>query len=151
MLYSIKEYYCPNCGNRSKQGTNHIGEIYVNCGKCGSSPLYCAEVDALKDRPFIEAKLVYYKFNLDKPEDKAAYSQLGDTLKAKGYALHDALSAFSEWMEIEKKDGRIIRLYNPEQFKGQYVSNIGRVFDWREAVFPNRKIKHGYYLEMISE
>ena len=33
--YSMKSYKCTDCGHISKHGTNHDGEIYPKCVKCG--------------------------------------------------------------------------------------------------------------------
>lgn len=33
--YSHKKYRCLSCGHISVQGTNHYGQIYPRCTKCG--------------------------------------------------------------------------------------------------------------------
>jgi DNA-directed RNA polymerase subunit RPC12/RpoP len=33
--YSVKNYECTECGHQSRQGTNHYGQIYIKCSKCG--------------------------------------------------------------------------------------------------------------------
>lgn len=33
--YSMKKYECTECGYVSNHGTNHYGEIYPKCVKCG--------------------------------------------------------------------------------------------------------------------
>jgi hypothetical protein len=151
---TVKLYRCPTCGHEEEHSTNHTGEIYCNCKACGNSPLYCAEVDPFEGRPFVTARLVCYRFTLEDDQQRKQYAELKSKLRQEhGYKVfasldyspagHKHLFSFAAWRE---HDGETVRLYDPEQFTNQYVSNLGRVFDWKEAIYPNRKIKEGYYL-----
>jgi hypothetical protein len=149
MPITLKQYYCPTCGNQENHSTNHYGEIYCNCRKCGNSPLYCSEVNSHEGLPFLNATIHFYSFDIGTEEGARGYSELSRYLnqdldyKGKKFAV---LTQYKEWQAVKSHDGESIKLYNPDQFDNQFVSNIGRVFYWKEAVYPNRDIKDGYYL-----
>lgn len=42
--YSRKPYRCTGCGTEENHGTNHWGDIYPHCRKCGSVTVWnCLE------------------------------------------------------------------------------------------------------------
>lgn len=140
-----KEYYCPACGNKEKHQTNHYSEIYCMCKSCGNGVLYCSEVESPK--PEAECRLVKYYHNLEKPGEESKYREMERYLRGKGYDKFDAVIRYKELEAYQRHDGETIGLFNVEQFDNQIVSTIGRVFYWFEGIYPNKKIKTGYYLE----
>jgi hypothetical protein len=172
MPRSVKTYYCPLCGNKEDHSTNHTGEIYTGCRKCGHSVLYCEQTELAE--PFIEVKLHAYRFDFEcsrihhgisyetwskkrKPLcDRCkhaydAYLELRRFLETQSrFKCFNVLAKHSEVEALKAHDGEIIQLYKASQFEDQYVSNIGRVHNWFEAVFPNDKVKAGYYLEFST-
>lgn len=154
MPITVKEYYCPLCGNVEKHSTNHTGEIYCNCKKCGNNSLYCKEVNEHADLPFQKAVLHYYAYGFTMSEynlnDSLPYKELTEKLSGMGYSKFEAYDSLTHaGRELLKNlDGKEIKLYNVGQFDNQIVSNIGRVFYWREFVLPNKQLKIGYWLEL---
>jgi len=146
---SNKNYYCPTCGNKEIHQTNHFGEIYCHCKNCGNSPLYCSEQDTHKDLPFISATLRYYQYDLNNVSENKTYHELVKELKQRGYEVFAAIPYnFKQYKALKEHNDKKIKLYNPCQFDNQYVSDIGRVFKWKEAQYPNPRIKEGYYLDI---
>lgn len=160
MKIARRLYYCPVCGNEEPHETNHTGEIYCNCRACGNSPLYCREGDGNAGRPFKLVTLRVYRFNLENPADRRDYNELREALSRRGLTCHKVLDhgfgrpAGSKYLfsfdAIAVHTGETFKVYDPEQFKGQYVSDIGRVHDWYETIYPNNKIKAGYWLEFAG-
>lgn len=148
MKIAKRVYYCPMCGHDEVHETNHQGEIYCPCKACGSSPLYCREIDSHAGVPFITAILHAYRFNIENPDDKQAYSVLCDSLKAIGFRKFKVLTEYRTSQAEASHDGEKVKLFNPDQWPDQYVSNIGRLHQWKEGHVPNPSIKAGYYLEL---
>lgn len=152
-MVTTKTYYCPLCGNEEPHSTNHIGEIYCNCKKCGNSPLYCRDMDYSK-LEYKEAIIHYYRFSTDQSRQLNQYEilkdYLGNILK---YKLFDAIwpNIHQTMQGIMLNDLEIIKLYKPFQWEDQFVSSIGRVHKWKEAIYPNKKIKEGYWLEILED
>lgn len=142
---TVKNYYCPACGNEEKHSTNHFGEIYCSCKKCKNTVLYCKDIETLK--PDSECKIIFYQFNIEEENEIKNYKQLKKELTAKGYKMFNAIKEYSAFETLKQHNKKNIGLYNIGQFDNQIISTIGRVFYWFEAVFPNKKIKSGYYLE----
>lgn len=142
-------YYCPTCNHQEYHQTNHDGEIYCDCKKCGNCPLYCTEFD-YNSLPHIEATIKFYLFNLEKEEEKEQYDRLANELKDKRYKKFSTLTTFNAVEAMKKHDNNSIKLYNPNQFPGQYVSSIGRVHNWQEFIYPNNRVKEGYYIVHTS-
>lgn len=112
----------------------------------------------------IRTKIKYYRYELDKPEDNKRYKLLSDCLKNQGLKLFDCISL--ELQSYEKKTNffnKIKQLENKGfiELETEYIFNNQwntteeslnlRVFDWYEEIYPNRKIKEGYYLEVNKE
>jgi uncharacterized protein YlbG (UPF0298 family) len=158
MKISYKKYYCPLCGAESKQQTNHFGEIYSGCKKCGNTILYCKEPEALEimeARKQVKAVFHTYRFEIDEVTQRLDYEELQKHLKHYfNYKMFDAITignSHTQLVEQRKWDGKEITIYDPLLFKGQYVSSIGRVHDWFEFIFPNARVKAGYWLERIEK
>ncbi len=139
-----KEYYCPVCGNSETHSTNHYGEIYCECRVCMNNVLYCSEGDL--GEPEGECRVQFYRFNLEYEEDKEQYKELCKFLKETGYKKFDTSISHRALEELSKRDGKAINLYRVNAFERQFISDIGRLHEWFEAIFPNKKLKAGYFL-----
>ena len=153
LIVSHKNYYCPVCGNKEKHSTNHFGEIYCNCKKCSNGPLYNADVDVHKGLTYRVATLHYYNLYTEKSADRLAYQALcghlhGQRLKKFTFLETHPLKSIDAHKPY---DGKKVKLFQFGQFEGQYVSDIGRLHDWREATFANSHCKRGYYLKISGE
>lgn len=157
MEYKQRLYGCPVCGWQKEIGTNHTGEIYVECGNCRNSPLYFAEKDMNAGREYGLAVLHYYRYDLsDEVSDAPAYRELRARLKAQGFKVwkepdRTPYKPGADVRAYERHNGATVRLYDPAQFDNQYVSNLGRLHQWKEATYLNKKIKEGYWLELHQD
>lgn len=143
-----KGYFCPVCKTISLHETNHCGEIYCGCKSCGNSPLYCSETDMFKNLPFIEAKFKYYYLNMERDGDREEMEKIRENLRKVNFQKWTFTPLLPNQMRVYARyHDTMVKLYNPMQFANQYVSNIGRLFQWKEAIYPNSVIKNGYYLE----
>mgnify|MGYP001394995778 CR=1 FL=1 len=148
---AYRTYYCGICGTTSEQQTNHTGEIYVACSKCGNDVLYCKTQKFSKT--YENAELVYYSFDISQDSERAAYEILTRQLQAeykyeKFTCIMPKQSIYMNY--ISKIQYRTIKLFE-EVCAGQFVSDIGRLHNWYEAVYPNDFIKIGYYLNHSGE
>lgn len=150
-MVTYKKYQCPVCKNIENHSTNHFGGIYTNCKKCGNNGLECIEPEAIKAREgnkTIKTVLHKYRFDTRIAEEKNQYETLKAELKAKGMKLFDCINSHNReyWDnlpgEIEIETGFV--------FDNQWNSSAGRVFDWYEDIYDNRKLKQGYWLELTS-
>lgn len=145
-------YRCPMCGNLENHSTNHEGEIYCNCKACGNMPLYFAGRDIHADMKFKEVVMHCYSFGSCVPQQQdpnlADYADLELLMKLRGYKKFAVATEYRQWTAIREHDGKTVKLYLPFQWADQFVTNIGRLHQWWEAVFPNKEIHNGYYLEM---
>lgn len=104
----------------------------------------------------LKTTLHTYRFNIDNPDEAAAYAELKSSLEAQGLKVFDTFQTHkdsfdqvpagevtlaadflfsNQWNTVPKEDGK---------------SGL-RVFDWAESIFPNRKIKAGHYLTITDE
>jgi len=143
MKISNKVYYCPVCGNEENHSTNHYGEIYTSCRKCSNTGLYCKENPPTNHDK--TAQIVFYRFNLDNSEG-VEYTNLIREITKRGFSKFSCLIEWKTIQALKTHDRETVYLYNSTQFDNQYVSNIGRIFNWFEAAYPNRDIREGYYL-----
>lgn len=139
-------YYCPVCNTESTHQTNHEGEIYVTCKVCKAGVLYFKGGDLGE---YIETKIHGYRFNIDNPDEREVYLSLKDSLDGRKCfdARHEP--GATDLKILGQQD--IVRLYTRQIFDNQWISNFGRLHDWFEAIYPNKKIKEGYYLDMTPE
>lgn len=152
MPITLKKYQCLVCKNIEMHSTNHFGEIYCKCKNCKNTGLACIEpeaTEAAKDNPTIATKLHKYRFDISNEEEKKQYYDLRQSLKNRGYKLFDSISGVShEYFEMLPEEIQIDTSY---VFDNQWNSSAGRVFDWKEEIYPNKKIKEGYWLELTKE
>jgi len=150
--YATRQYQCPVCDNIENHGTNHFGEIYCHCKKCGNSVLYCIEPEAIKEREQRNTNkcvLHYYRFDISDKEQAAQYKEFCTRLAGLGLTKWDYISN-DRISEMQKFDGKELTIYDKGQFDNQYVSDAGRLFNWKEQIYPNKKIKNGYYLTHLD-
>lgn len=109
--------------------------------------------------------LHYYKFNLkDGAEEKRKHNELCEKLKAMGLKLFDSISPdHTEYYtkKIKPLDGKRITLDTEHLFNNQWNTlNLNaekdgygyiRIFDWSEAIYPNKSIKEGMWLEQTPD
>ena len=148
-MITSKEYKCRICGETEKVETNHYGEIYSSCRICGNNVRSCVEATPKVDATAI---LTSYRYDISNPEDRLRYEELTSQMRVYALTKHeeislDAIKHSFKWRQIEANlNGKVMPIYNHEQFKGQYCSAGIRLYDWCEAIFENKNIKVGYYL-----
>jgi len=110
----------------------------------------------------IRTKIYTYRFDLDKPEDSEAWSELQERLSAQGLTCFSAISTDRgyDWCKmLDSISGQTIELETKHLFKNQWntasisgVSEQGlRVFDWARDIVDNRSMMVGHYLEQTDE
>lgn len=151
-LVSVKKYKCLVCGNEENHSTNHFGEIYCACRKCKSRGMECVEETAINSRKTLEkvsATIVFFEFDVKDPIQKEAYKIVCNHLKEKEYEKFHVLSEYSFWSAFQKtvkeSNGKV-EITEPNTFKDQFVSNVGRIHNWYERCIPNKSLKIGYYI-----
>lgn len=109
----------------------------------------------------MKTKLHYYYLNIEHKEEAEVYQKLWEELGKKGLQCFDSFSIRKE--DFYKKyvkplDNTTINLDTKYLFNNQWNTEKVktceqgiRVFDWAENIFPNRKIKEGYYLDQTEE
>ncbi len=98
--------------------------------------------------PTIQTNIHTYSFNMDKPEDVRAYEELRQRL-SDGRHFFNVLAIPGHGGH--KVNAGSITLETACIFSDQWNSDKGRVFDWYEGIYPNRRIKDGHYLEITEE
>ncbi len=109
----------------------------------------------------IKTIMHHYRFELSDPGNKEKYIALCNKLRAMNLTVFDSISSdhsrfYSE--KIKPLDGSVVELETDHLFNNQWntaatkTSDKGlRVFDWAEAIYPNRSIKEGMWLEQTDE
>jgi len=148
-----RKYMCPTCGTKTEVETNHWGEVYSGCKNCLAGILYCIEPIAIDERngwDKILVKVEHYRINVSTEEGYADYKVIEDRNKHLVCAAFINPQFSTRMKEIGKRSEGLITLYKPTQWKGQYVSSIGRLHDWEETIYPNEAIKEGYYIDFLG-
>lgn len=148
MKISKKKYICLACNNITEHETNHEGEIYCQCKKCGNLGLHPQSKLHLFEESEDFAIFHFYRFNID--EEKHKYLELCNFLSSLNYKNFNTLYNFELTNLWQEWDNSKIKILNVNQFEDQYVTNKGRLHQWSEVIFPNRKIKKGYYLDSFQ-
>lgn len=148
MKITKKKYICLACTNVTERSTNHEGEIYCRCKKCGNLGLHCESKLHLFDESNDVAVFHFYRFNLE--EEKEEYKQLCNFLRSLNYKVFDTFYGFKLTTLWEEWSNSEIKIINPQEFDNQYVTNKGRLHQWSEAIFYNKRIKEGYYLDSFG-
>lgn len=107
----------------------------------------------------IKTTIHHYRFDISKPEDKAAHDALLAELAAtpgRGHWLHvlaDTSRPDKTWPPMfADNEAEDIELETYHLFENQWNATNGwRVFDHYEAIFPNKNIKSGHYLDITPE
>lgn len=147
-MISVKNYFCPLCKSVEEHSTNHFGEIYCRCKTCGRSLLYF-EGEKFEGCNKSVFKLVYYYLNLENEHDAIEYELIENNCKTLGYKKwknHFYTFTKIKQMDMFRLRSGDVNVYNKDTFDNQYISDLGRIFDWEEMVYPNKRIKEGYYL-----
>lgn len=96
----------------------------------------------------LQTKIHTYFFSLDKPEDVQAYEELRQRLSDGRHFFNVlAIPGHGE----HKVNAGEITLEPACIFSDQWNSDQGRVFDWYEGIYPNKRIKSGHWLEITEE
>lgn len=109
----------------------------------------------------ISTVLHYYRFDLSDVKQKEKYIEHCNRLRGLGLTMFDSISpnhsSFYSQL-IKPLDNTTVQLETKFLFDNQWntaptkTSDKGlRVFDWAEAIYPNRSIKEGMWLEPTSE
>jgi hypothetical protein len=152
-----KKYKCSVCEAVTEHQTNHFGEIYCPCPMCGSTnPLQCVEPEAIQakaDIKYVAVKITPYYFDVSGKENAKLYENLCENLQFKGLKMfrcisltpHEARAAFYKKITELGEVHLALNWITENQWSTQEGF---RVFDWREEIYPNKKIKEGYYLDV---
>ena len=148
MKIELRDYVCPTCGNKTKHSTNHEGEIYSGCKVCGGSVLHFAGSNR-KFKPMF--KINFYEFDVSTIEEDTKYRsfcrKIENELNVKCHAsLLSPRQSKTFWESL--KSSETISVHEPETFDDQFITDKGRLHRWYEAVYPNKRIKRGYYLTL---
>lgn len=141
---AVRDYVCPVCGNEEEHSTNHEGEIYCNCKKCGNMGLYFKQ----DSRQFVPMfSLTYYRLDVGNPQEEAEYKEIVKKMDSKCFnVLVNPRSTFLDHL----KNKKVISVHEPKTFDDQFITDSGRLHKWFEAVYPNRDIKEGYFLQKLT-
>jgi len=99
----------------------------------------------------IKTTLHNYRFDISKPEENSAYEKLCSELEAtpgRGH-WHNVLVNPSAKGSPPPEGETVLECAHI--FGNQWNSTTHRVFDWFEAIYPNKDIKHGHYLDITPE
>lgn len=165
LKYEQRQYVCLACQNIELYGTNHTGPIYGNCRKCGNN----ATLYALGYTPESEnrkiAILRYYRYVIghsypgkpinndaeNEERDRLAYEKMCATLQEHGIIKSQHFQPLfgKEGITAWKRyDNCEVVIYDPKTFDNQYISSVGRLWPWAEAIYPNKYVREGYWLEI---
>lgn len=143
----LRPYVCPLCGHKQNVTTNHTWEIYSPCVSCKSTPLY--PEDDEREFKSTNWKVHHYYYDLDNVIDAKLYKIMCSELLNFGYRVFESIPHSHKESEETRKICSIINLqvHEVDSFPNQYITQWGRLHDWKEWIFHNKKIKQGYYIE----
>jgi hypothetical protein len=107
----------------------------------------------------LQTTIHYYRFDMSKPQDPAAYDALCETLRAtpgRGRWMH-CIGDTKDRLENRQGGSEPITLETSFVFSNQWNETDGadrkgrRVFDWFEAIYQNRSLRCGHYLEITPQ
>lgn len=158
MKIERRKYACPVCEHELVTSTNHTGEIYTPCKKCGCSVLHCIEPQAVKDRnerKTVSARLVFFSHDISTEQGAKAWESIKDMLTSWGYEPFEAFQKHETGRTLRDvmQDDDMVRVYTHSIFGGrqQWITDRGRLHNWYMPIIENKRIKQGYYLEMGDE
>lgn len=91
----------------------------------------------------------YYRFDISDPKQADACNALHAELRAtpgRGSFMNALCHEYNDGAGSEE-----VTLETKHLFDNQWNTPERRVFDWYEAIFPNRSIKQGHYLDITPE
>lgn len=147
-MTTTKTYICGLCGTESQHFTNHTGTIYTPCKNCGNGSLYCKGYEPAGG---IETVINFYSFDIRNSDEKKEYEYLVKKLKKSGLKIFNVIDTHKYGyfdMLIAKGKCYIDPSY---VFGNQWNTNLGRLMDWYEGIYLNKKLKRGYYLTLTPE
>lgn len=102
--------------------------------------------------PTLETTLHRYRFDTSDPRERTDWVKLCNSLKNREGAGH-LMNVSASPSEYKKSEMSVksITLETKCLFDNQWNSTEMRVFDWYEAIFENRHIKEGHYLDITPE
>lgn len=146
-MTTTKTYVCGLCKQESQHSTNHNGEIYTPCKNCGNGSLYCKGFEP----EGIETKVNVYRFNIENKDELQAYKELKAKLKDNGMKLFDVYDSHKFGYYDILRTAKVAKVDFTYVFDNQWNTNLGRLHDWYESIYPNKKIKQGYYLSLTKD
>lgn len=155
-MVNRKKYECTTCKTVKLVETSHFGEIYNPCKKCGQHNWFCIEDIALEHRsqlPQVKVQFYTYRFDLNNTHQLVQYKELEEKMSLLKYNKWDFYvdsmkNPFEYWRQYSNKE---VTIYKPNTFDNQFISEIGRIHNWAEAIYPNKFIKEGYYILWNNE
>lgn len=153
MKITRKEYRCPTCGNLETHSTNHFGEIYCACKKCGAIVLYCNEPYAIADfeeRAQCKVMIHWYLFRINDEHQLSPYMELSKGLRDLKYPRNNGYVPYSYRTALKEHVGKEITVYNKDTYQNQFISSVGRLHHWQEFPWDNHDLREGYWLEFVK-
>jgi hypothetical protein len=104
----------------------------------------------------METTLTSYHFNINHPEEAAAYKRLAARLRKTNGKCFNSWSPFSHY-EAAWAEGVPVALETENLYGNQWdtapdgATGGWRVFDWAEDCMRDRKIRRGHYLTITPE
>jgi hypothetical protein len=155
MPITKKQYRCPTCGNLEMHYTNHFGEIYCHCKKCGAAVLYCNEsvaIEAFSRRQISQVTVHWYYIRLPEKYGESVdpfinYRALKKSLTDLGFKKFEVVVSYSYKVALKAHVDEKILVYDRNTFPDQYITSVGRLHNWQEFPYENVPIKEGYWLE----
>lgn len=146
-MITVKPYICPLCSTVQEVSTNHNGEIYSQCKYCKSSPLYLEK----DEREFIYTnwRVKHYSFDLENKIDSEMYSLLKKKMELFNYRVFASYPVSYLQSKLTRKICSVghLSVHEKDAFPDQFITQHGRLHNWKEWIFQNAKIKQGYYIE----
>jgi len=153
-MRTVKNYYCAVCRAEYPHSTNHYGQIYISCKNCGNGSLECKDMDPEDTGEPVRTLPVnihHFRLNIENPEESLQFEEIKADMKARGQKCFEVTEIkYSKYWDIFKSRARV-HIRTEHVFENQWNSDLGRVHDFYLSVYPNKKIKNGYYLDLTPE
>lgn len=105
--------------------------------------------DKGKPVKLIETHLTGYYLNLDYPIQREKYQAICQERESQDIPLFDCIVTRNEPAIVGSGENSTVYLETDCIFDNQWNTQDGRrVFEWFEAIYPNRRIKAGHYLQI---
>lgn len=158
MKYEQKLCKCPVCETEYMNGLNHEGSFWVECKNCHFwGQQICVTPAALayiEQCPKIVTQLTGYYLDISKAEDARFYKQILKSLEGRPKFEVTGPEPWRKNMirKFREENRNSVTLMANFAPGGQWNTVEGyRIHDWHEHIFPNKKIKEGYFLNISQE